>query len=69
MLSTEEMARENRMRLGDYLEAQTVWLNFTLAKERALADYQQTIARLERITGANLAPAPSAVPAAAKEGK
>lgn len=57
MLSTEERARENRMRLGDYLEAQTVWLNFTLAKERALTDYDQALARLERLTGASLAPA------------
>jgi outer membrane protein TolC len=65
MLSTEELAREDRMRLGDYLEAQTVWLNFTLAKERALADYQQAIARLERLTGANLAPSPPQPPMAA----
>ena len=57
MLSTEERARENRMRLGDYLEAQTVWLNFTLAKERARTDYNQALARLERLTGASLAPA------------
>lgn len=57
MLSTEERAREDRMRLGDYLEAQTVWLNFTLAKERALTDYNQSLARLERLTGASLAPA------------
>ncbi len=56
MSSAEDLARDDRMRLGDYLEAQTVWLNFTLARERALADYQQSIARLERWTGSNLAP-------------
>ena len=56
MLSTEERAREDRMRLGDYLEAQTVWLNFTLAQERARVDYNQALARLERLTGASLAP-------------
>lgn len=56
MLSTEEKAREDRMRLGDYLEVQTVWLNFTLARERALTDYNQALARLERLTGASLAP-------------
>ncbi|MHC4859984.1 MAG: TolC family protein, partial [Planctomycetota bacterium] len=56
MLSTEELAREDRLRLGDYLEAQTVWLNFTLAMERALADYNQSIARLERLTGTTVVP-------------
>lgn len=57
MHSVEELSREDRMRLGDYLEAQTVWLNFTLAQVRALADYDQTLARIERLTGTNLAPA------------
>ena len=57
MLSMEEASRENRQRLGDYLEAQSVWLNFTLAQERALVDYNQAIARIERLTGAGLMPA------------
>lgn len=57
MLSTEERAREDRKRLGDYLEAQIVWLNFTLARERALADLNQAVARIERLTGAALVPA------------
>jgi cobalt-zinc-cadmium efflux system outer membrane protein len=58
LLSAEERAREDRMRLGDYLEAQTVWLNFTLARERALVDHDQAIARIERLTGTVLTPAP-----------
>jgi len=59
MHSVEELSREDRARLGDYLEAQTAWLNFTLAQTRAVADYDQAIARLERLTGTSLTVTPA----------
>ncbi|MFQ5717005.1 MAG: TolC family protein [Nitrospinales bacterium] len=36
------------------LEARSVWLNFNLAYQRALADYFQSITKLEKLIGANL---------------
>ena len=41
-------------RYGRLLEAQGVWLNFQLAYRRALADHEQTVARLEQLVGASL---------------
>ena len=40
---------------GRLLEAQSVWLNFRLAYQRALADQEQAVARLEQLTGTSLA--------------
>lgn len=40
---------------GRLLEAQSVWLNFQLAYHRALADHEQTVARLEQLVGTSLA--------------
>jgi outer membrane protein, heavy metal efflux system len=39
------------------LETQSTWLNFNLARLRAMADYQQSLARLERLAGGLLVPA------------
>jgi outer membrane protein TolC len=40
--------------LSGYLETQSVWLNFNLARLRAMTDYQQHRTRLERIVGGPL---------------
>jgi outer membrane protein TolC len=37
--------------LPGLLETQSTWLNFNLARLRAMADYQQNLARLERLAG------------------
>ena len=37
-----------------FLETQSVWLNFNLARLRALTDHRQHVARLERIVGVSL---------------
>ncbi|MCZ6679693.1 MAG: TolC family protein [Candidatus Poribacteria bacterium] len=37
-----------------FLETQSVWLNFNLARMRAIADYQQNLARLERLVGGSI---------------
>ena len=36
------------------LETQAVWLNFNLAYQRALSDYYQRIAQLEKLVGTSL---------------
>jgi outer membrane protein TolC len=41
--------------LAGLLETQSTWLNFNLARLRARADYQQSLARLERLAGGRLA--------------
>lgn len=37
------------------LETQSVWLNFNLARARAIADYMQNLARMEQLAGGSLA--------------
>ena len=37
-----------------FLETQGVWLNFNLARVRAIADYQQNLARLEQLVGGKI---------------
>ncbi len=45
--------------LPGLLETQSTWLNFNLARLRAMTDYQQSLARLERLAGGLLtAPQP-----------
>ncbi len=46
--------------ISGFLETQGVWLNFTLARLRAVTDYQQYEARLERLLGG---PLPASDPA------
>ena len=42
------------MEISGFLETQGVWLNFNLARLRAVTDYQQYLARLERLVGGPL---------------
>ena len=44
--------------LPGLLETQSTWLNFNLARLRAMTDYQQSLARLERLAGGLLAAPP-----------
>jgi len=52
----EQWRDTGRDTIGRYLEAQSVWLNFQLAFHRALADYEQMVARLEQLAGTSLGP-------------
>lgn len=47
----ETWYKEKMGSFSGLIEAQSVWLNFNLAKERALADYQQRLAGLEKLVG------------------
>lgn len=50
----EQWRDVGRDTIGRYLEAQSVWLNFQLAYHRALADYEQMVARMEQLVGTSL---------------
>jgi len=50
----QEWRDTGRDTFGRLLEAQGVWLNFQLAHQRALADYEQEVARMEKIVGISL---------------
>ncbi len=50
----ETWYKEKKGSFSGLLESQSVWLNFNLARERALADYHQRLAELERLTGGHL---------------
>ena len=41
--------------IAGLLETQSVWLNFNLARARAIADYLQNLAKLEKLIGGSLA--------------
>ncbi len=47
----EEWHQEGPKSIAGFLETQSVWLNFNLARLRAIADYQQNVARLEQLVG------------------
>ena len=47
----EEWHQEGPKSITGFLETQSVWLNFNLARLRAVADYQQNVARLEQLVG------------------
>ena len=47
----EEWHQEGAKSIAGFLETQSVWLNFNLARLRAIADYQQNVARLEQLVG------------------
>lgn len=51
----EQWRDTGRDTFGRLLEAQSVWLNFQLAYHRALADHEQTVARMEQLVGTSLA--------------
>ena len=50
----ETWHQEGPKSITGFLETQSVWLNFNLARLRAIADYQQNIARLEQIVGGKI---------------
>ena len=46
--------QEGPKSITGFLETQSVWLNFNLARLRAIADYQQNVARLEKLVGGKI---------------
>jgi len=50
----ETWYKEKKGSFSGLLEAKSIWLNFNLARERALADYFQRLTALERLVGTNL---------------
>ena len=51
----EQWHDTGRDTFGRLIEARMVWLNFQLASQRALVDYEQMVARLEQLVGISLA--------------
>ncbi len=54
METAETWYKEKRGSFSGLLEVQSVWLNFNLAHKRALSDYYQRIAQLEKLVGVSL---------------
>lgn len=54
METAETWYKEKKGSFSGLLETQSVWLNFNLAIHRALADYYQRIAGLEKLVGVSL---------------
>ena len=52
----ETWHQEGTKSIAGVLETQSVWLNFNLARLRAITDYQQNLARLERLVGGSITP-------------
>ena len=52
----ESWHQEGTKSIAGFLETQSVWLNFNLARLRAITDYQQNVARLERLIGGSISP-------------
>ena len=50
----ETWHQEGPKSIAGFLETQSVWLNFNLARLRAIADYQQNVARLEQLVGGKI---------------
>ncbi len=50
----ETWYKEKQGSFTGLLEAQSVWLNFNLALQRALTNVQQSVAKLEKLTGTTL---------------
>ena len=50
----ETWHQEGPKSIAGFLETQSVWLNFNLARMRAIADYQQNVARLEKLVGGKI---------------
>jgi len=50
----ETWYKEKKGSFSGLLEARSIWLNFQLAHQRALADYFQNIVRMEKLIGVNL---------------
>ncbi len=56
MQVAETWHKESTKSITEFLETQSVWLNFNLARLRAITDYQQNLARLERLIGGSVSP-------------
>ncbi|HIP94806.1 MAG TPA: TolC family protein [Leucothrix sp.] len=54
MRIAELQYRENKGAISQYLEAQSTWLNFQLAYQRAVADYWRNLIDMEKLTGRKL---------------
>ena len=54
MRIAQQWQQTGRDTFGRVLEARTTWLSFQLAAERAGADYEQMVARLEQLVGVSL---------------
>ena len=52
--AAETWHQEGPKSVTGFLETQGVWLNFNLARLRAIADYQQNLARLEQLVGGKI---------------
>jgi outer membrane protein TolC len=50
----ETWYKQKKGSFAGLLEARSIWLNFNLAYHRALADYFQNIARMEKLIGASI---------------
>ncbi len=50
----ETWHQEGPKSITGFLETQSVWLNFNLARLRAITDYQQNVARLEQLVGGKI---------------
>ncbi|RKU17274.1 hypothetical protein C6500_15900 [Candidatus Poribacteria bacterium] len=50
----ETWHQEGPKSIAGFLETQSVWLNFNLARLRAMADYQQNVTRLEKLVGGKI---------------
>ncbi len=50
----ETWHQEGPKSIAGFLETQSVWLNFNLARLRAIADYQQSVVRLEKLVGGKI---------------
>ena len=50
----ETWHQEGPKSIAGFLETQSVWLNFNLARLRAIADYQQNVVRLEQLVGGKI---------------
>lgn len=50
----ETWHQEGPKSITGFLETQSLWLNFNLARLRAIADYQQNVARLEQLVGGKI---------------
>ena len=54
MAEAEVWTESDPKSVSAFLETQSVWLNFNLARLRAMADHRQSVALLERIVGVSL---------------
>lgn len=50
----ETWHQEGPKSIAGFLETQSVWLNFNLARLRAITNYQQNVARLEKLVGGRI---------------